>query len=943
MKPIQRRHPWLVTCVFLCLVSVFSIQTAVSAEADQSLTVADLKCEYRVNPLGIDVERPRLSWRLESDVRGQAQRSYRIYVATSRELLDQNNGDLWDSGQVESNQTIHVPYAGRPLRSGERAYWKVEVQPTLIDRDSAAVSKPAWWEAAIVDADGWQAKWINDGRENPTEEADHFKTDPAPLFRRAFELSSPVRRARLYISGLGYYDAWINGQPVGDHELDPGWTDYSDRVYYSTYDVTDLLKSGDGMHCIAASVGNGWYNLLPLKMWGRRNLRGTLICGRPRLIAQLEIELADGTRQTIATDRTWKVTQGPMQRNSVFLGEVYDAQKEIKGWNLAQHDDSAWTQATIATEPVGPLQAQPLEPIRVTDRFKPVAITEPEPGVFIYDMGQNFGGRIRLKIDQPAGTQINLRYGELLAEDGTLNPRTSACGQIKGRPKLDESGRELGVWDPVYPSSAWQGDSYIAAGREEEVYEPRFTFHAFRYVELTGYKGRPTLDMVEGQRMNSDVQSAGQFSTSNELLNDIQEICRRTFLSNIFSVQSDCPHRERFGYGGDLVNTCDALILNYDMVNFYTKATWDWHDAALPDGMLTDTAPFVGIQYCGVGWAMAHPMLQEKLYQYYGNRRLVEEQYETASRWLDLVRAQFPEHIVTQGLSDHEGLEPKPAPQMVTPLYCESARMLSRLAKLLGKEEDAQRYAQLSEAIRKAWCEKFVDGETGVVSPGTQASHAFALYLDMLPKELQDAALEYLIEDIKVKREGHFATGIFGTKYALDQLSRRSRTDVAYDVVTNRDFPGWGYMLDNGATTLWEHWAMSDNTFSHNHPMFGSVSQWFFNWLAGIQPADDAAGFDRIVLCPQLVEDLDWVKCSYDSIRGPIVSNWKRQDGEVVLEIEIPVGATASLCLPADSPDRISEGAGPASEAQGVQFVSAKDGTVVYRVSSGRYRFVISR
>lgn len=916
-----------------------------SGETNRTLAAVELKCEYQVNPLGIDVDQPQLSWRLESDLRGQAQVAYRILVASSRELLNSNQGDLWDSGRVESSQTINVQYEGRPLRSAERCYWKVKVWPGLGDEDSTDWSDAAWWEMAIVDASRWQAKWINDGRLNPESDEDKFKTDPAPLFRKSFELSAPVRRARLYITGLGYYSAWIDGKQIGDHELDPGWTNYSKRVYYSTYDVTDLLNADpgkDASHCIAATVGNGWYNLLPLKMWGRRNLRGTLTVGRPRLIAQLEIELADGTRQTIATDQTWKVTQGPMLRNSIFLGEVYDARLEIPGWNLGDFDDSKWSKAALSPEPVGPLQAQPLQPIRVTARIKPVSVTEPTPGVFIYDMGQNFGGRIRLKIDQPEGTQLYLRYGELLNEDGTLNPRTSACGQIKGRPKLDPSGRELGVWDPVYPSSAWQGDSYIAAGGGEEIYEPRFTFHAFRYVELTGYKGTPTLDMVEGQRMNSDVQSVGEFSSSNELLNRIQQMCRHTFLSNIFSVQSDCPHRERFGYGGDLVTTCDTLMMNYDMSSFYQKSTWDWHDAALEDGMLTDTAPFVGIQYCGVGWAMAHPLLQEKLYQYYGNRRLVEKQYETARRWFDLVASRNDDHIIKSGLSDHEGLEPRPAPQHVTPLYCESARILSKLAKILGKEDQSLHYARLSESIRDAWFKKFVDSETGRISPDTQAIYAFALYLDMLPESLQDDALKHLIEDINVERDGHLSTGIFGTKYALDQLSDHGRSDVAYSIVTNREFPGWGYMLDGGATTLWEHWAMSDNTFSHNHPMFGSVSSWFYNWLGGIQPDEDAVGFDRITIRPQLVDGLDWVKCRYNSIRGPIVCNWKRQSKKVDVEIEIPVGSTATLYLPADEPDLILEGGDLATKAAGIQFVREENGTVVLEIQSGRYRFVAS-
>jgi alpha-L-rhamnosidase len=374
-------------------------------------------------------------------------------------------------------------------------------------------------------------------------------------------------------------------------------------------------------------------------------------------------------------------------------------------------------------------------------------------------------------------------------------------------------------------------------------------------------------------------------------------------------------------------------MLNYDMANFYEKTVRDWDDAALEDGMLTDTAPSVGIQYCGVGWAMIHPLMQWKLYQYYGDRRLIEEQYATSKRWFDLVASKTPDHIIKGGLSDHEGLEPRPAPQMVTPLYCESARILSDLATILEKEDESKHYADLSDAIRQAWFQQFVDPDTGIVSPDTQASHAFALYLDMLPPEMRATALKHLTDAIAIEKEGHLETGIFGTNYAMDVLSCEGESQLAYDVVTNRDFPGWGYMLDNGATTLWEHWAFSHNTFSHNHPMFGSVSQWFFNWLGGVQPDPDSIGFDHFSLRPQFVDGLEWVNCRYDSIRGPIVCNWKRSGGEVELTIEVPVNATATLSLP--------ESMSPLSETDGVRRLRGNGAGTWYRLQSGDYRFTI--
>ena len=459
---VSRRSFGLGVVVGMCLMAFTASRSGHGADHDTvALRAVELRCEYRVNPLGIDVENPRLNWRLESDVQGQGQAAYQILVASTLEDLEQGEADLWDTGRVEAKQTIHIEYAGTPLKSGQRCCWKVRSWPTKGHLPSTW-SEPAWWEMSLCGPKEWQAQWINDGRPNPQDD-DCFKEDPAPLFRKEFTLKKPVRRARLYITGLGYYDARLNGESVGDALLDPGWTDYAKRVYYSTFDVTDMF-SDEPDQCLAVGVGNGWYNPLPLRMWGRRVIGNTLTTGRPRVIAQLDIEYEDGSTATIATDKTWKVAQGPMLRNSIYLGEVYDARREIEGWSMPGFDDADWSEAALAEEPVGPLQAQPLEPIRATATLKPVRVTEPTTGVFIYDMGQNFGGRMRLRLDVPAGTHLDLRYGELLNEDGTLNPRTSACGQIKGEPKFDEIGTRLGVWDPVYPSSAWQGDRYIAKG-----------------------------------------------------------------------------------------------------------------------------------------------------------------------------------------------------------------------------------------------------------------------------------------------------------------------------------------------------------------------------------------------------------------------------------------------------------------------------------------------
>jgi len=899
------------------------------AQPAAGFCATDLRCEYRLNPLGIDVSRPRLSWKLACDQRGQKQTAYQIRVT------DADRNTLWDTGKIESDRSIHVEYAGRPLSSRLRCTWQVRVWDK--DGEPSPWSAAAWWEMGLLELGDWQAKWINDGKANPTRDEDLYKEDPAPLFRKTFELPKDARKARLYITGLGYYEARLNGQPVGDHALDPAWTAYAKRVFYSTYDVTALLR--DGANSLAVTLGNGWYNPLPLRMWGHLNLRRHLTIGRPRFIARLEIEMTDGGRVTIVSDESWKVTEGPVRRNSIYLGEVYDARKEIPDWDRPGCDDSGWARAGTASESLGRLQAQPLPPIRVTATLEPVKITEPQPGTFIFDMGQNFAGWVRLALNVPRGTQIVLRYGELLHKDGTLNPMTSVCGQIKGTRKNAE-GAPTPVGGPGAPKIAWQSDTYIAKGGGPEVYTPRLTFHAFRYVEVTGYPGTPPADTFTGLRLNTDVAEVGTFACSNERFNRIQQMCRWTFLSNMFGVQSDCPHRERFGYGGDLVVTCDAFMLNLDMARFYAKVTADWRDSALADGMLTDTAPFVGIQYCGVAWAMAHPLLQLQLYRYYGDRRIIEEQYATSKRWLDLVADRNENHIIEKGLSDHEALAPAPAAEMVTPLYCESARLLSQLARILGKDNDAQTCADRAEAVKQAYRETFPSAQAGRVPPGTQASQSFALQLDMLDEDQQEPALRYLLDDIRTRNEGRLTTGIFGTRYLLEVLSRRGRTDVAYDLVNRREFPGWGYMLDNGATTLWEHWALSENTFSHNHPMFGSVSQWFFNWLGGIQVHPQAVGFDRIIIRPQIVGDLKWVRCRYDSVRGPIASDWRLDDDRLHLNVTIPAGTTALVYIPATRAAEVTESDRPAAEAPGVRRLGEENGAPVFEIQSGRYAFV---
>ena len=917
----------------LVLVLCLTLVTTVGAA---NLRATRLRCEAQTEPLGLDTPAPRLSWQLESRERGESQSAYQVLVATAEKLLAPDRADLWDSGKVASLDSLSVVYQGKPLRSGQRVYWRVRAWNRL--GKPGPYSASAWFEAGLLSPSDWRARWITSPRPLPVAESQMFDDQPAPLFRKEFSLAKSIRRARLYVSGLGYYEVQLNGRRVGNHVLDPGWTSYSQRVLYSTYDVTDLLNRGD--NAIGAMLGNGWFNPLPLRFWGHINLREHLTIGPPRLIAQLQVELADGTTQTIVTDESWNVADGPILRNNLYLGEVYDARRELAGWDRPGFDAAHWTRAQLAQEALGPLEAQTAPPIRVTRTLPSVKLTQPKPGVWIFDLGQNFAGWVRLRVIGEAGTRVQLRYGELLYPDGSLNGLTSVCGQIKqGGPAYRYEG--VGT-----PKTAWQMDQYILKGGAEEVYTPRFTFHGFRYVEVTGFPGRPTLNSIEGLRLNSDVSAAGSFACSNERFNRIQQLVLWTELSNLFSVESDCPHREKFGYGGDIVAASELAIFNFDMARFYAKAVEDLADAVRPNGGFTETAPFVGISDEGlgeksgpIGWGTAHPLLQWQLYQYYGDRRLLEAQYPATKRWIALLHERGREGILDNGISDHESLAPKPRALTGTAFYYYNVKLFARIARALGHEAEAAEADRAAARIQAAFNERFLRPGTGRYDQATQASQAFALYLGLVPAGERANALDVLVRDIQQNHQGHLTTGIFGTKYMLHALADAGRADVAYQVVDQPTFPGWGYMLERGATTLWEHWQFSDNTYSHNHPMFGSVSEWFYKALAGINPAPDACGFDKILIHPRPVEGLNWVKASHESVRGRVVSEWRREGDRFNLRVSVPVGATATVYLPARSLAQVKESGRPLDRARGVGPARLDQDEAIVQVGSGDYRF----
>jgi len=879
--------------------------------------------------------RPQLSWRVESDTRGAAQSAWQILVASSEEQLAKDAGDLWDSGKTPATRSPMVAYAGKKTIPGQRCYWKVRCWDQ--DDKPSAWSEPAIWETApLTPADWLGAKWIDDGKPLPEKDEDFYQPDPAPLLRKEFTIGKPVVRARLHVAGLGYALTSINGARLEDQALDPPWTNFEKRILFRTHDVTAALT--EGANCLGITLGNGWFNPLPLRMWGGRNIREALPTGRPRAIVMLVCEHPDGTRTTVTTGEDWKFTEGPTVRNSVFLGEERDARLAIPGWDKPGFDASTWkpVRATDAQlDPLKPLLGMP--PVRATEIITPVAVTSPAKGTYIVDFGVNFTGVPEIKLIAPAGSGVALRYGEILHPDGTLNPMTSVCGQIKGMRKNDK-GEEKPIGGPGAPLIAWQQDFYTARGGDGETYRPDFTFHAFRYMEITGLPDAPKLEDIRGIRLHSELPDAGSFSCSNDLFNRIQKITRNTFTNNVVSVQSDCPHRERFGYGGDIAVTSEAFLMNYNMAGFYANTARTFADAALPDGNFTDTAPFVGVQYCGVGWAMAHPLLLEQLYQHYGDKSLIKEQLPAAIRWFDLEASKREKGgLVVKGLGDHEALNKIAGPAVITPMFIDTARRMARLARIIDEEKDAQRFEQMAEESSAAWAKTFLDEKTGKVGGGSQTEQVLALGFGAAQESSRKAVFANLVANLTAAGDGpSLTTGIYGTRLLMEELTRNGRHDLACALADRKTFPSWGWMLENGATTLWETWKQSDDTFSHNHPMFGSISAWFIRHLGGIQCAEDAVGFDRIVIRPQTGCGLTWVKSSHRSARGLIESNWKITDAGTDFEIVIPPDTTATVELPAG---RITESGKPLPEAGGVTVL---DPTRI-KVGGGRYLFSVSQ
>jgi alpha-L-rhamnosidase len=887
--------------------SITLLSLAFALNAFAGFGVKQLRCEYLENPLGIDAAQPRLSWILEAGGRGEEQTAYQILVASSAAELNHDHGDLWDSGKVASDETTFVAYSGKPLMSRQACFWKVrgwdqggKVSPW---------SEVARWEMGLLASADWQAQWI--ARTTNIDEL------PAPYFRHELTLDGKIKTARVCICGLGYYELHINGQKVGDHLLDPGYTRYDRRDLYVTHDVTALLKRGP--NAVGVILGNGWFNPQTKAVW---NFHEAPWREAPKLLLSLVIEYTDGRTMVIGSDGTWKTATGPIGFDSIYGGENYDARLEIPGWDKPGFDDSTWQPAQIVSAPKGKLVAQMAPPIKADQVIKPIKLTEPKPGVFVFDMGQNFAGVTELNVRGPAGTTVTLRHGERLSPDGSLDTRDIA--QHVKRMGKDQS---------------YQTDNYTLKGGGTETWRARFTYYGFQYVEVTGFPGRPTLDSVRGIFTHSAVPVAGEFECSNLLLNKIWRATRWAYLSNLQGIPTDCPHREKNGWTGDAHLAAEQAIYNFMPAGVYTKWINDLGDEQKPSGQLPGIVPTSGWGYTwgnGPAWDSAFELIPFYLYEYYGDTQPLRYHYDGLKRYVDYLTSRATNGIVNIGLNDWAPFKTQtPADITDTAYYYRDTKIVALAASLLGKTDDAAKYNQLAEQIKKTFNAHFFNADAGTYGNGSQTSLSCALYQGLVEPENQARVLQNLVASVE-RKNGHIDTGILGAKYILNALTDHGRADVAYRMASQKDLPSWGWWIEQGATTLWEQWNGSE---SRNHIMFGDISAWFYKALAGINADPAVPGFKHIIIRPQPVGDLTSARAEYDSIHGKIVSDWKIAKGKFNLQVVIPPNTTVTIYMPNAILADVREGRRPAIKADGVTSFSQAANAAIFEVGSGEYHF----
>jgi alpha-L-rhamnosidase len=913
----------------LAIVGGFAIVSQVQAAL---LEPVALRTEYRVDPLGIDEVQPRLSWQVESKSRGEKQTAFQILVASSPKLLQQEKGDLWDSGRVMGDETIGTVYAGSPLVSQEHCYWKVCVW----DADGHSTSSsPAEWSMGLLQPEDWKAGWIGydavrlkTAPRSPLVGAEkgskpQVYLPPAPYFRKNFTADRSIVRATLYASALGLMEVHLNGRRVSEDFFTPGWTDYDKRVHYRTYDVTRLVRQGGNV--LGAILADGWYCGY-VGYGGKRDLYGKL----PRVRLQLQLDYADGTSAIVGTGPDWKAATGPLLEADFLKGETYDARQELPGWDKTGFDDGNWRPVVVDNEVHPLMQAHPGPPVRVIAEFKAKTITEPNPGVYVLNLGQNFAGMARLRISGVPGQKITLRFAERLNPDGTIyttNLRTARAT-----------------------------DTYICKGTGIETWEPHFTFHGFQYIEVTGLKKRPTQDQIIGLALSSDTPVVGSFACSDPMLNQLHNNIYWTQRANFIDIPTDCPQRdERLGWTGDAQVYVRTATLNCDVAAFYTKWLVDLdEDGQRADGEFPMVAPVkVSGDDGGPAWADAGVICPWTIYDVYGDRRILERHYDAMTKFIAFCQNRSKPDLLPPDkyhcFGDWLNINAEtPKDVICTAYFAYSTRLTARAAEVLGKTDDAAKYNDLFDRIKAAFNQAYVTAD-GRIKGDTQTGYVLALAFDLVDGERAKQAAQHLVDNI-AKRDWHLSTGFIGTKDLMLVLAKIGRNDVAYRLIYNDTFPSWGFSIKHGATSIWERWdgwtpekGFQDpgmNSFAHYS--FGAVYQWMAENIGGIR--SDGPSYKHIIIAPQLDGKLTHATVGYDSIRGCIETAWKRDGNRFSLDVTIPANTTATVYLPLNpaSNHSITEGDLPLESAAGVKLLRAENDRAMLEVESGSYHFVVN-
>lgn len=896
---IHRRKAALLRLLLALLFHWLSID----GKAQNTFELINLRCNNTVNPLGIDAVSPQFSWEYIASSRNFKQHAYQVLVADSPDLLNNLQGNIWNSGKIISGKSSGILYEGIPLESRKKYFWKVKVWTN--ENDEAQSNESAHFEMGLLQQNDWDGDWV--GFPSGWIGKVHY-------FRRVFSFSKEVIKARAYVAGIGYYEMEINGKKVGDYVLDPATSDYSKRVYYTTYDIKSFLNKENVM---IIAVAPGWY-------------------GMPKLKMQMEFVFSDGTKEIISSTSIRYVTLGPVVSAGILDGETYDARLEKPEWKLPSDTiikgipNQFWGVAPVVEPPGGKMAAQQLEPIKVVESFVPVAIKEPQTGIYVIDAGQNMAGWLHIKVRGERGRKITMRFAETLYDNGTVNQenlRTAAAT-----------------------------DTYTMKGDDYEEWEPRFTYHGFRFVQIEGLKAKPKLEDFVVRRVRSSVESAGTFTCSNDLLNRINQMVQRTEASNLHSIPTDCPQRdERMGWLNDLTVRIEQALYNFNLYRFYAKYIDDVADTQNEKGEITDTAPYK------VGGKPADPvsasflLLALKSYEYYGNTGIIKLHYPQMKAWVDLLASRTKNGIVDysyygdwsppaefgmQGSGYGAISINTPGDFMSTGYLYYCAKIMSKMAGICDNADDKKKYDDLANKTLKAFNDKFWNEKTGGYASNNQSCNSFALFLGVASKEHVPRIITNLVKNVE-KYNYHLTTGNLCTKYLLETLTENGYADVAYKIAIQETYPSWGYMLSKGATTLWERWEYETggSMNSHNHPMMGSVGSWLYKYLLGIIPDINAPGFERFTIRPYIIKDLRFAQGEYKSIKGMIKSSWEKQNGFLELNITVPANSLATVYIPAKQFESITEKGRKISGNKQFNFLRMEKDAAVIEIGSGEYSF----